>query len=354
MIQVLRPSYIVSKTPMAPYPQSPVIEEITFDMSTYKELAPGSDNWSITWSDNDHQYTTWGDGGGFGGTNKDGRVSLGVGRVEGLKNNYKGINVWGGLGSENPAQFSGKSYGIISIKGILYMWRNGTGSDGSAFDFNQLFVSNDHGANWKFANVEFKRENFLVSKGFFCPTFLQFGKDYNGARDHYIYIYAPENKDDLWEVQKPGEITLIRVPAQQMTDQSKFEFFGGIDVSGNPVWTQEIVDRKPVFKDANNGVMRTSVSYNRGLSRYILVTQQISRFRSNGGRIGIYDAPEPWGPWTTVLFADPWVIGLQTGEKTVFWNFSNKWLGENGEDFVLVYTGKGSDSWGTVEGRFEK
>ncbi|HJX09709.1 MAG TPA: hypothetical protein VJ733_04335 [Candidatus Binatia bacterium] len=42
-------------------------------MSTLRNLAPYSDNWCITWADNDHQYTSWGDGGGFGGDQKDGR-----------------------------------------------------------------------------------------------------------------------------------------------------------------------------------------------------------------------------------------------------------------------------------------
>ena len=64
----------------APYPQSSVITEITFDMTTLKELADGSDNWVITWADDGHQYISWGDGGGFGasGSGGDDRVSFGV------------------------------------------------------------------------------------------------------------------------------------------------------------------------------------------------------------------------------------------------------------------------------------
>jgi hypothetical protein len=40
-------------------------------------------------------HAAWGDGGGFGGTNTEGRVKLGVARIEGDKNTYQGIN---GLG----------------------------------------------------------------------------------------------------------------------------------------------------------------------------------------------------------------------------------------------------------------
>ena len=62
---------------------APIISDVVFHWDTHMRAAPGSDNWPITWSDDDHQYTAWGDGGGFGGTNRNGRVSLGFARVEG-------------------------------------------------------------------------------------------------------------------------------------------------------------------------------------------------------------------------------------------------------------------------------
>ena len=64
---------------------------------------------------------------------------------------------------------------------------------------------------------------------------------------------------------------------------------------------------------------------------------------------------EPWGPWRTVLFDNASAVGpgLNTGTKTVYWNFSNKWLSADGKDFVLVYTGDGQDEWGTVQGTIE-
>src|SRR5687768_5584096 len=105
-----------------PYLPSPVIERVDFDFSTHRRLAPGSDNWPTTWSDNEHVYTAWGDGGGFGGTNSKGRVSLGVGRVEGTVSDYKGSNIWGGFGCANIPTFDGKSYGILSVRGMLYLW----------------------------------------------------------------------------------------------------------------------------------------------------------------------------------------------------------------------------------------
>lgn len=334
------------------HPFSPIITGIDFDLATLQSEAPGSDNWPLTWGADDHQYTSWGDGGGFGGTNTDGRVSMGVGRIEGPYPTYSTSNVWGGKDAANPAQFEGKSYGILSVEGTLYLWRTGNGSDDSAFRHQQLFRSRDNGAHWEPTGVGFSPADFPDRRGFFAPTFLQFGRDYAGARDGYVYIYAPEISAFEWDVQYPGKLTLMRVPANKIHDRSRYEFFAGMDTTGKPQWSDDVGKRRAVFEDAANGVMRTSASYNAGLGRYLLITQQVSRLKERNGHIGIYDAPEPWGPWTTVLFANPWDLDIHTGSKTVFWNFSNKWLSADGKQFVMVYTGPGADEFGTLAGRF--
>ena len=154
----------------------------------------------------------------------------------------------------------------------------------------------------------------------------------------------------------------MRVPKDRMTERAAYEFFAGYDEQGRPTWTDGVAERAPVFSDPVNGVMRTSVSYNAGIDRYLLITQQVSRAMDANGHIGIYDAAEPWGPWTTVLFQNAWETGLQDGRghtgsrKTVYWNFANKWLSDDGRRFTLVYTGdseqRASDNWATIEGRF--
>src|SRR5581483_10459950 len=50
----------------APYPQSPVIAAVTFGPEKdVVRRAIDSDNWPITWGDDDAQYTSYGDGEGF-------------------------------------------------------------------------------------------------------------------------------------------------------------------------------------------------------------------------------------------------------------------------------------------------
>src|SRR5262249_26137805 len=79
-----------------PYPRSEVFQGIEFHKDSLVRKAPGSDIWSCTWADDGDLYASWGDGGGFGGTDSQGRVSIGVAAILGNPPNWTGVNVWGG------------------------------------------------------------------------------------------------------------------------------------------------------------------------------------------------------------------------------------------------------------------
>jgi hypothetical protein len=323
-----------------PYPPSPVISGIEYDFASHVRMAPGSDNWPITWAEDDSQYSAWGDGGGFGGTNEDGRVSLGVARIDGPADHYTGHNVWGGKDASHPAQFGGKSYGIIALGATLYMWV-APGSGSHNYDEARLAWSRDGGATWQRADWAFPKSDGLLN-----PTFCQFGRGYRGARDGFVYCYAVRLHDDSSALQTPGQVDLMRVPASAVEDRSRYEFFAGRDAQGTPRWTRDVAERQPVFEDSSGLGSRLSVCYNSGLRRYLLCAEHGAAYRGN---LGVFDAPEPWGPWTTVAYHGNFG-GLGS---TFFWNFSNKWLSADGTRFVLVFTGSGdNDAWNTVRGRF--
>ena len=63
--QVFDPAVEIATQP-PPYPQSPVIRDVSFaPEATIVRKAIDSDNWPITWGDDDAQYTSYGDGKGF-------------------------------------------------------------------------------------------------------------------------------------------------------------------------------------------------------------------------------------------------------------------------------------------------
>jgi hypothetical protein len=57
------------------------------------------------------------------------------------------------------------------------------------------------------------------------------------------------------------------------------------------------------------------------------------------GGFGIYDASEPWGPWTTAFFTEEWDVG--PGETSCF---PTKWMGADGTCLYLVFSGQDSFS----------
>jgi hypothetical protein len=195
------------------------------------------------------------------------------------------------------------------------------------------------------------------------PTILNFGQDYAGSRDQYMYTYFIRKGDDcnalcIHTAGSTGKIDLARVPSSDPNNRNNYEFFAGFDGNGNPIWVSNASGRAAVFEDANGVGWNGSVSYNAGLGRYILITEHTS---SGVGLAGVFEAPEPWGPWRTVKYYtggfDAFGIENQVAQvktTTWFWNFSNKWT--NSADFSLIFTGykrnPGNDSWNHVRGQF--
>jgi hypothetical protein len=104
-----------------------------------------------------------------------------------------------------------------------------------------------------------------------------------------------------------------------------------------------------VFEDSNGVGWNVSVSFNPGLKHYLLSTEHSE---THAGKFGLFDAPEPWGPWTTVAYDQAWGDG-HIEVSTFYWNFTPKWLSPDGTRFTMIFTGKNTnDSWNTVAGSF--
>jgi hypothetical protein len=309
---------------------------IVFDWSTYLELAPGSDNWPLTWCEDDHQYTSWGDGGGFGGTNLDGRVSLGFARIEGRYETFQVQNLWGGQDPVVDADFNGKVTSMLCLDGVLYAWHS-PGASEAAFDWQQLIVSEDKGITWEENAIPQSRVDGCVG----CPGLpytINYGRNYAANRDGYVYTYWIEIQDPtLWDVQIPGVLWLTRAPVagDAFTNTTSWEWLTGIGAGGSPSWGAE-VDRAPVLEDPD-GFMRGSAIYVPGLDRYLMVTNHTAR---NMGNIAIREAPSPWGPWSVVLKDDNWPADDPTapvGAEFAFGNMSPRWFSADGRSGVMVW-----------------
>lgn len=311
----------------APYPPSPVISSLTWaDKSTIVRKAAGSDNWPLTWANDNHLYGGFGDGWGFK-PKVPSKLGLGFARIEGDANNFSGFNIRSNTGEQTGQGGAGKkASGMLMVDGVLYMLVRNANLKG---EHCQLAYSTDNAVTWTWSDLTFTEFGYCV--------FLNYGKNYANARDEFVYIYSHDNPSAY---RASDRMILMRVPKNDIANRSAYEFFKNLDGAGDPVWVTDVDQRGAVFSHTSSTgeprIARSGISYNAPIGRY-LWWQQIYKHtidtRFSGG-FGVYDAPEPWGPWTTVYYTENWDVG--PGDAA---NFPTKWMSEDGKTLHLVFAG---------------
>jgi CubicO group peptidase (beta-lactamase class C family) len=307
--------------PLPPYPPSTLITGIEWaPPNAIVRAARGSDNWPLTWADDGDLYGAYGDGNGFEPF-VERKLSLGLARITGGPDSYVGSNVRSpdmellGDGAQGR-----KASGLLMVDGVLYLWARNAGNA-------QLAWSSDYSKTWTWADWKW-------TTSFGCPTFLNFGQNYAGARDDHVYIYSPDS-DSAYD--PADRMVLARVPVGRIRDQVSYEFFTAVDASGRPGWSGDIGARGAVFSHPGR-CYRSGITYNAGLRRYlwcqVLPESTDPRGPRFQGGFGTYDAPEPWGPWTTVFFTNAWDVG--PGETS---SLPTKWMSDDGRTVHLAFSG---------------
>jgi hypothetical protein len=318
----------------APYPESTYISGITFDKSTLVHAAPGSDLWPNTWAEDGNIYLTWGDGGGFGGSNEEGRVSTGLAKISGPPPGMY-TNVNGGYHSLYPASFDcpahdhcGKLDDIIAYGGTLYAWLNTQNREwtGTTKPDFRLTCSTDYGKTWTNSTWTFSETG---ADRFFPGIFLQMGQGYVG-NDGYAYVMGRRFKDSQ-------NLYLFRVPIMEMGDKSAYRYYVGGN-QDHPLWGS-MADMKPVFTDQNSisqegGILVTGLIYNDQLKRYIL-----TEVYGTVEKVGIFEGQHPWGPWKTLIYTADWLGLSDSGPRgeALSMGFSNKWSGRDEHGGVYAW-----------------
>lgn len=313
----LEPIVASVQGPVPPYPPSPVITGIEWDHPrTIMRRAEGSDNWPLTWAEDNNLYTAYGDGWGFS-PRVPKKLSLGLATIKGSPPDFDGTNIRSKTGERIGQGAEGeKASGMLMVDGTLYMLVRNSGN-------SRLAWSEDYGKTWSWSQWRF-------APSFGHPAFLNFGKNYRDARDDFIYIYSHDSDSAYTPA---DQMVMARVPRDQTRDREAYSFFQSTDGEGGARWTKDIDRRGPVFRHVNR-CYRSMVTYNAAIKRYLwcqILPGDDPRFE---GGFGIYDAPEPWGPWTTVFFTQMWDVG--PGENC---SFPTKWMSEDGKMLYLVFSG---------------
>jgi CubicO group peptidase (beta-lactamase class C family) len=291
----------------APYPPSPAVRGAVFG-SEIRRAAIDSDNWPLTWGDDDTQYTSYGDGFGFE-PYVEKKLGMGFARITGGPIDFQGVNLRSDGERTGDGPKSPKASGILMVDGVLYLWVRNVGNA-------QLLWSQDRGKTWQWG--------FKMEAGFGSPVFLNFGQNYAGARDGFVYTYS---QDGPSAYESDNTLMLARAPKGRIRDRDAWEFFMGPDARGLPLWTTDATQASAVFAYPAN-CRRVDVVYDAGIKRYLMALA----FDHTGGW-GLFDAPEPWGPWTTVLHRQ-WDVAGTHGYR-----LPAKWISEDGLKLMLVFSG---------------
>ncbi len=314
----------------APYPQSEKITSLVWSpASEVVRKAAGSDTFPMTWADDGNLYTSFADGRGFEPMVPD-KLSMGYAKIEGPATDFTGVNIRSDDEQYGDGARGNKASGMLMVEGVLYMWVRNANNKGK---YCELWWSEDHAENWKKADWRFEEFGYC--------TFINYGQNYSGARDDYVYTVTqdiPSAYDNC------DRFVLMRVPKDSIAKREAYEFFAGLDINGDPTWSGDIDQRASIF-DEPGRCYRSGISYNTGIGRYLwwqlkMPTDEDMTARFDGG-LGVFDAPEPWGPWTTVYYVDTRQWDMGAGETG---SFPPKWMSEDGKIIHLVFSGDDSFS----------
>jgi hypothetical protein len=171
---------------------------------------------------------------------------------------------------------------------------------------------------------------------------VNYGRDYDGNRDGFTYVCSPD-ANDAYSV--ADRFVLARVPFTQIGERRSYEFFSGISATGEARWSRDIDSRAGVL-DRPGVCYRPSITFDARLNRFLLVqAKPNARSRDASGKIdvrfhgglAIYEAPNPWGPWSIVYDVDEWDVG--PGDSA---SFPSKWISADGKTLHLVFSGDDS------------
>lgn len=178
------------------------------------------------------------------------------------------------------------------------------------------------------------------------PHFVDFGRDLEHSPDGKAYLVAtgaelndprPRFENLSWIT--GDQVYLLRVTPSPETinDPAAYEFYAGRDTQGQPKWTRNLAESRPLL-EWNNAMGCVTATYFAPLRKYLLCV-------TDGGntcaRMNTYllEADTLTGPWRLVTYLKNF------GEQAYFVNFPSKFIEPDGYTAWLCYSGNFAPDW---------
>jgi hypothetical protein len=121
-----------------------------------------------------------------------------------------------------------------------------------------------------------------------------------------------------------------------MNDPNAYEFFGGHDAKGTPIWTNDIKQLKPLF-EWNNHMGCVTMTYNAPLKKYLVwVTDTRGPQNECSGAFDSYllESSQITGPWKMVVYL------RHFGDQAYFINSPSRFTSADGQTMWICFSGQ--------------
>jgi len=362
------PYRVWPSTPPAdcPFPKSDALIGIGFT-GRHAEYT-GADTWYPSWAADGSLYSPWTDGNVNGLGSSSGGTNATTGHATILGDDPLRLVVTNqGIFASSPRPYEGRyPCGSLVHDGVWYYGTyclhpsGGVPRDGIPYNWPWLgpFVgfrwSTDFGKTWTqtpctpekplFGEHALNGEPVKIG----APHFVDFGKAMKHSPDGKAYLVGHGASDganrrfayNSWIT--GDQIYLIRVAPSiaNMNDAAKYEFFAGHDGAGQPIWSRDFAQIKPIaeWRDHMGCV---TLTYNWPLKKYLMCVTDggntVSRYHTY-----LLASDRITGPWRLVSHLSNF------GEQAYFVNVPSKFIGRDGRTLWLGYAGNFSSGWGGI------
>ncbi len=283
-----------SVTAAPPYPQSNRIAAIRWELDSYLSGGLGGTIWPMTWAADGSMLTAWGDG----VVACPQKVSYGFAN---LASDQPGTGLTRLFCGPGPSG-KGKVMAMVATGAAIYATVN---LQNGIYRY-PVWKSLDGGQSWT---------QPTSAPDMLLDSFVQVGRGNAGAPGGYVYALEPSST----------QIRLLRVPAASVDNVGAYQYFSGTPFA--PAWKTGKTGSSVIFTDLA-GVVRPSMTYNAGLNRYLLAVAHSSSTTAGANKMGLFEAPNPWGPWRTVSYVDNF-LGI-AGGRFYGMHFPAKWQADAG------------------------
>ncbi|MGO9897739.1 MAG: hypothetical protein ACLPX8_26435 [Bryobacteraceae bacterium] len=168
-----------------------------------------------------------------------------------------------------------------------------------------IIKTSDGGKTWTRGAKENYEKPMFPGSHFATPYFVEYGRaSLRGVDNADRFVYATSN-NGFWD---NGDSTVLgRVPRERIgaLNGADWEYFAGGDGLSDASWTRDAAQAKAVIESPDRLGM-TGAIYAAARRRYVMINWY---YPAGGGKMpnasketvwDFYEAPHPWGPWTSV------------------------------------------------------